>query len=419
MVRTPSDDRARPETAPPDPVRPAFTALRAMAIVGAVAITLITLAPAVEAGARDQAKRIHDRIAGVPPSATVLQQMQDEIETNNDPLAAALIATNDAGFYNITLKNFAAPWTNRDRSVFVPLNDYTATVIGMVRDNVDFRELLYGDILYIGNSVTPQYRTDSNAHYETMETQGLDLSNPNVLVRRTQSSITGLPSNATAGVITTRAAARAFFVDGTNRAMFRFTMLNHLCNDMEQVQDIHRSPDRIRQDVSRSPGGDSRVFLNGCIGCHSGMDPLAQSFAYYDFIYDDVNDPEAINGSLAYTPGTVVSKYFNNDTTFPYGYVTPNDDWDNYWRAGVNSLLGWDQSLPGSGAGAKSMGMELAHSEAFAQCQVAKVFKNVCLRDPADAADRDQVAAMVASFEGAGYSLRQVFAESAVYCMGN
>jgi hypothetical protein len=89
--------------------------------------------------------------------------------------------------------------------------------------------------------------------------------------------------NATAGVMTTRAAARAFFIDGTNRAMFRFTMLNHFCNDMEQVLDTTRSPDRIRQDVSRSPGGDSRVFLNNCVGCHSGMDPLAQAFAYYDY----------------------------------------------------------------------------------------------------------------------------------------
>ena len=65
--------------------------------------------------------------------------------------------------------------------------------------------------------------------------------------------------------------------------MFRFTLLNHLCRDMEQMHDTTRPPDRIRQDVTRSPGGDSSVFLNNCIGCHSGMDPMAQAFAYYDF----------------------------------------------------------------------------------------------------------------------------------------
>ena len=65
--------------------------------------------------------------------------------------------------------------------------------------------------------------------------------------------------------------------------MFRFTLMNHMCMDMEQVHDTSIAPDRIRQDVSRSPGGDSRVFLNNCIGCHAGMDPLAQAFAYYNF----------------------------------------------------------------------------------------------------------------------------------------
>jgi hypothetical protein len=99
----------------------------------------------------------------------------------------------------------------------------------------------------------------------------------------TQSSVLGIPAAATAGLLTSRASSEAFFVDGTNRAMFRFTMMNHMCRDMEQVHDTSLPPDRIRQDVSRSPGGDSRIFLNNCIGCHSGMDPFAQAFAYYDF----------------------------------------------------------------------------------------------------------------------------------------
>jgi hypothetical protein len=408
------------------PLRAPAARLRSGTVLLPALLSASLLLPVTAAAdARDQAKRMHDRIAGVPPSTATLQAMETEIQ-NSDPVAAALIATNDPAFYNVTLKNFAAPWTNRDRSMFVPLNDYTATVIGMVRDDVDFREVLYGDILYVGNGVAPTYSPSSNAHYETMESQGTDLST--ALSRVTQSSVTGVPSAATAGVMTTRAAAHAFFIAGTNRAMFRFTMLNHLCHDMEQVLDTSRAPDRIRQDVSRSPGGDSRIFLNNCVGCHSGMDPLAQAYAYYNFQYDPMNDPTGANGSIQYNgPGAVdpvtgtrvVAKYFNNNTTFPYGFVTPDDQWDNYWRAGRNSLLGWDAALPGAGSGAKSMGQELAHSQAFAQCQVEKVFENVCLRAPADDLDRAQVDSMVTSFENAGYSLRQVFAESAVYCMGD
>ena len=88
--------------------------------------------------------------------------------------------------------------------------------------------------------------------------------------------------------------------------MFRFTLMNHMCMDMEQVHDTSIAPDRIRQDVSRSPGGDSRVFLNNCIGCHAGMDPLAQAFAYYNFDDD-------VAAAWSTTRPHVHPKYFNND----------------------------------------------------------------------------------------------------------
>jgi hypothetical protein len=81
--------------------------------------------------------------------------------------------------------------------------------------------------------------------------------------------------------------------------------------------------------------------------------------------------------------------------------------------------MGWDASLPGSGQGAKSLGLELSHTDAFAGCQVKKVFRTVCLRDPSDAQDRARVQAMVASFKGGGYRMKQVFAEAATYCMGD
>src|SRR6185312_6593220 len=157
------------------------------------------------------------------------------------------------------------------------------------------------------------------------------------------------------------AAAQAFFIAGTNRAMFRFTLLNHLCRDMEQVHDTSRPPDRIRQDVSRSPGGDSRIFLNNCIGCHSGMDPMAQAFAYYDF--------DNTTQQLTYTAGLVQPKYLINSDNFKYGFVTPDNSWENRWRQGPNRALGWSSALPGSGQGAKSLGQELAASDAFSQCQ--------------------------------------------------
>jgi len=365
---------------------------------------------AAQADARSQAKRMHDRLAGVPPTEAVLASMAGDIAAGRTT-EAANTAMQHRAFYDVTLKNFAMPWTNRDQTVFAPLNDYVATVIGMVRDDVAFDRVLYDDILYVGRSGlgVPGYSPSGNDHYAALETQGLSLKDN--LVATTQSTANGIPADATAGVLTSRAAAQAFFVAGTNRAMFRYTLMNHLCTDLEQVQDPTRPPDRIRQDVSRSPGGDSRLFLNNCIACHSGMDPMTQAFAYYD--YDETA------GRMLYTAGVVRPKYFNNKDTFPAGYSTPDDTWDNYWRKGSNSLLGWDGSLPGKGTGAKSLGRELARSDAFASCQVQKVFKSVCFRAPSDAQDRARVQAMTASFRSNGYQLKRVFAEAATYCMGD
>ena len=383
---------------------------RATVIAVTLAAVALLVASGACAGPREQAKRMHDRLAGVPPSAAVLDDMAADI-TAGRAIDAAYTAMNDPAFYGVTLKNFATPWTNRDRTVFAPLNDYVATVIGMVRDDVPFDTLLSADLVYIGraNLGLPAYSMSNNAHYEQMEARGIDLESG--LVSTQQSAVTDLPPAATAGVLTTRGAASAFFFAGTNRAMLRFTLLNHLCDDLEQIKDTTRPPDRIRQDVTRSPGGDSRIFLNNCIGCHSGMDPMAQAFAYYE--YDQTLE------RLVYTPGEVQGKYLINSDNFKYGYVTPDDHWDNYWRSGQNALLGWDANLSGSGSGAKSLGQELEASEAFARCQVGKVFANVCFRAPVDGADRAQIDAMTASFKANDYALKQVFAESAAYCMAD
>ena len=374
----------------------------------------------------EQAKRLHDRITGVPPSMQVLLEMSTLID-EGEIREAAYVAMESPEFYSTTLKVFANPWTNKDQDIFFPLNDYSATIIGAVRDDLDFRQILQGDITYVGKSELnlTAYSKVNNTHYEELESNFINLAEG--LEQVSQSSLNGLPAEATAGVLTTRAAAKAFFYLGTNRAMLRFTLINHLCTDLEPLKDNTLPPDRIRQDVSRSPGGDSRLFINNCSGCHTGMDPLAQAFAYYDYQFDSENDPQGNDGAIHYnksaninvTTGTrVIAKYHNNATSFPFGFVTKNDDWKNYWREGVNQKLGWDATLAGQGSGMKSLGQELANSEAFAQCQVKKVFKAVCLRDAENTSDLTQIQSSTSSFQQHSYQLKQVFAEVGAYCMG-
>lgn len=406
---------------------------------------------------RNQAKRIHDRLTGVTATNAVIDAMEGLLIIDPTGKSAAEYAIdttqnpNARYFYNVTLKNYAAPWTNEEQTVFTPLNDYSATVIGAIRDSIDFRRILYDDLVYVGDvgGISP-YENNNNNHYEELEALGPeagDLSDDNILVSDLQSLVSGLDSGATAGIMTSRAGAMAYFSDGTNRAMFRFTLMNQLCTDLEPLKDVSRIPDRVRRDVSRSPGGDSRIFLNGCVGCHAGMDGMAGAFAYYEWDYtNDKTDGQLRYRSLGnpkFDATTGVSLKHNiNPDNFEYGYVSVNDSWVNYWRNGPNSVLGnrpGDATLgwnPGGapltgvsvdpdkghsfGNGAKSLGQELANSKAFAQCQVDKAFKAVCLRDPnVFADDRSNRDVFVDNFIDSTYDMRGVFTDVAAFCRGN
>jgi len=377
----------------------------------AIAALCVVAAASSQAGPREQAKRIHDRLAGVPPSGAVLDSMQAKVAAG-DAVGAAMQAMTNPAFYNTTVRELATPWTNRERSVYAELNDSTATVIGMVRDDVPFDQVLYDDIVYIGSDTATAmaYSQTDNAHYLDLQQNRVDLSNPTNLVRKTQSTLPGAVVGAAeaAGIMTTRGFAQAFLVAGTNRAAVRFASLNMLCMDMEDFRDVSAWPDRVRQDVSRSPGGDSNLFLNDCIGCHAGLDGLAGAFAFYDF--------DATAGKLNYTLNAVQPKFVKDANTFPFGYQTLGDSWINYWRTGPNAFVGWNG--PGSGNGAKSLGTELARTRQFSECQVKRVFEKVCYRSPNGAADLQAVQTIANGFEANNRSLKRVFADTAVYCMG-
>jgi hypothetical protein len=380
--------------------------------LGVALIAWCSAAGTAAAGPREQAKRMHDRLVGVPPSAAVLDSMADSI-ASDDLLGAAYEAMSAPEFYRTALKNFVTPWTNTERTVFAELNDYTATVIGMIRDDVPFDEILSADLIYVAapGVVSSAYSHSDNAHYRELEESRADLGDPAVLVPMLQSDLPGTPLGPgdTAGVVTTRAAAEAYFSAGTNRRMWRFVALNFLCRDMEDLKDISRPADRIRQDVSRSPGGDSSIFQNHCVGCHSGMDPVAGAIAYYEW------DPE--NTRLAFSRGQVQGKYLINANTFSYGYITFDDRWDNYWRGGPNSVLDW-RGPNASGFGAKSLGEEVTASRAFSICQVEKVFEQICFRPAESAEDRAAVELIADVFEAENYSMKRAMAETALHCMG-
>jgi hypothetical protein len=361
------------------------------------------------AGPREQAYRIFNRLNGYPPSAEKLSEMEGMVAGGNLK-DAALAAINDAngGFYNLTLKTYVARWTNRDKTPRVALNDFTATIIGMVRDDVPFTEALSSDILYTGNVTgAPAYSLANNQHYQFLDDQSSRLHE--VLQKTTQSSVNNLPPDAIAGVMSTRGWAEAYYNAGTNRRAMEASLEVFLCRSMESLNDTTRSDFRVRKDVTRAPGGDSALFRNRCAGCHSGMDALGGAFAYYD--WDDTTAP----GTMIYTAGQVRAKMTRNASEFPAGFQTTDDSWMNNWLEGQNSKLGWKGDS--SGNGAKSLGAMLAQSDAFGSCMAKRAFEIACLHKPGNNGEEAAVAAIAASVAQGGYSFKQAVAAAAAVCI--
>lgn len=358
----------------------------------------------VLAGPREQAYRLHNRLTGVPPGDQVLQNMQFYIQ-NGEPESAAMLAMEDFRFYNITLKNWVKEWTNTEQTNRVPFNDYVATVLGFIRDDLPFNGILFEDIIYTGanglQNVAP-YAPDSNDHYQDLENQRVDLKAN--LERQVQSQASNIGDPA--GVLTTRAAGEAFYSAGTNRRVLRFAFMNFLCHDYEALHDITLSDIYVRRDVDRKPGGDSRTFRNKCVGCHNGQDALAGAFAYYD--WDGTK--------LVYTPGTVVDK-INKNVLFSDGNMVTDDSWFNMWASGQNSFLGWKGVQ--SGRGTSGLGRLLSSSQAFSQCMAKRVYQLVCLRTPETQVEKDQINTLAMNFEKDGrYSMKDLVAKTSILCLG-
>lgn len=357
------------------------------------------------AGDREDAWKLHNRIAGVPPKTAVLNEMTNLI-SQGDAEAAAMVAMENPNFYNITLKNWIKPWSNRDQTPRVPFNDYVATILGVIRDDLPFDKILYDDILYVvDNATLPVYSNTDNNHYRNAENLNMDFMD--TLVVRRQSDLTGIPASAVAGVTTTRNAGENYFQAGTNRRVNRFIFMNYLCKDYEDLHDITVPDFRVARDVERNPGGDSRTYKNRCVGCHAGQDGLRGAYAYYNFG----------NGRLNYTQGQVQGK-MNQNNYFPQGFVTTNDAWINLWATGQNASLGWRGNT--SGTGAQSLGMMFAQTKAFSQCMAHKVFKLVCMKEAKSSTDVETVKSLAINFEARNeYNMKRLIAQTSAGCVIN
>jgi hypothetical protein len=362
-------------------------------------------------GSAEQCYKLHNRLTGVPPTSAELQSCVSLVDAGKAEDAAAAILSHEL-FYNDTLRYMFSPWTNENGDKLIPLNDFSATAIGMVRDDVDWRQFLQGDIVYTceGAAGLTAPALADNLHYEECSAQP---SLKTALLQKQQSVLNPALAGQTsvpAGVYTSRGFAQAYYEAGTNRAAVRFSLMNFMCEDIDKFHDTSISDFRVRQDVDRIPGGASKTYINECKGCHSGMDPLAGAFAYLDW------DADAMQ--MVYSNGAVVPKFFNNSDVFPDGYVSKSDEFLNFWTKGQNARVGWAVGSEGEilrGNGPKAFGKMLSDTAQYSSCMAKTVYKTVCMKDQelSDAGIQELTKAFVAS----GYKVKTLFTKAAASCM--
>lgn len=359
-------------------------------------------------------------------------QMRDLI-ASGDRSKAAQIATADDRFYNVTLRQFASGLSNRAENPQTPLNDFIAMIIGHVADYAyggvtatngasDARELLTGSFTYSVKNVSPAPNVNDNRHYLAADTQAANLRQS--LVRGPANQ--GIADEDTAGVLTSRGWGAAHLVAGTNRRATEFIVREFMCQPFVNVGDNTVPDDRIRRDVDRNPGGNPQTFVDKCSRCHRILDGLAGAFAFFEFSQAD-EKLSPTQGRIVYTPGTVARKMNQNAATYPQGAITFDNQWVNYATSNDNASLGWRGNT--SGKGLKALGAMVASSSAFSACMAKRVYSQICLKKdftpegmPADDyAQLTKASAVItklaAGFEN-GYSLRDLFDETAVQCLG-
>ena len=340
---------------------------------------------------------------------------------------AAQVGVELPDFYNNTVKDLGLRMSNREETIDAPLNDFAATMIGVVRDQVNAKELLTGNFYYRGNGLVgvpsdmKTHMLHSNIHYQELEKGGYDLKK--ALVRADGQKITGpqgTPVNHPdpAGVLTSRAYMAAHAVAGTNRRQVEYAFKQFMCLDLSEIADTEASDLRVGRDIDRFPGNSHKKYQTSCKGCHTVMDGFRGAFAKTDFgTY--VKHGDLVTVHKGRYPKKVSFKVNHNEFAYPNGYITRDDSFYNFANRGANKvLLGW-RSPVSKGYGMGQFGKMLAESKRFSKCMVKRVFEAVC---PVNIDENilSKLSVYVSEFESSNYNLKELFINASIspLCLG-
>ncbi|UXR63099.1 hypothetical protein EZJ49_08420 [Bdellovibrio bacteriovorus] len=276
-----------------------------------------------------------------------LKKVAELISQNNDRGAANYITTTP-DFLNVQVKNLSLRLSNKDESVKVPFNDFSALVVGVVRDNADFRDILTADYSYevrgVANDTDERTRYINQNNYTPIETTYLDMTNKGILVKNssqklvrnfwdtedTQANykagpVVALGTNPeAAGVFTTRTFAERNLSGGTNRRAVEFSLKQFLCVSMAEAADSSASDQYVGRDVERFPAGDHNKYLTSCKSCHSVMDGMRGAFAKMEYV------------NFTHGGATGTYSHMNGDFFVKQGIL---DDYNAYYKEFVTPTI--------------------------------------------------------------------------------
>jgi hypothetical protein len=396
-----------------------------------------------KADADQLALLMYRRIVGVsiPIGSKIIQDMSAQILAGNADLAAGL-AVNEPDFLNITVRYMGIKMSYRDEKPNHPTNDFTATLVGAVRDDVSAQELLTGNFSYrvdparlpAGVTVRSNVYADilrTNNHYADLDARGFSAA---YLARKNGMEIVAgntivdlLPEKDASPLLTSRGFTAAHAIAGTNRRMYEYTFREFMCVAMSDFSDTSISDEFVGRDVDRY---DAK-FQTRCKGCHGQMDGMRGAFANIDF-FDNGTVGFLKHSSklpaqpllLAQTEGEfnfktfrsaagatlypgVAEKMNHNEQVYTAGRIIDSDAFTNL-AVGLNNAayFGWRGPLKGNGI--KAFATMIASSERFGKCMAAKVFTEVCKRKPNDG-DRALIDYAGKKFEDNGYKFKSLF----------
>ncbi len=374
-----------------------------------------------------EAKWLLERLTGTrwPADDNLVLEMSQLITTQSRS-AAAQRAMREPEFYNITIKQFALLMSTREETIRTPFNDFAASFIGVTRDDIDARQLLTGNFYYAaaasripaGVTIPMDIGDDmlaSNKHYESLESQRLNLVN--LLEKRDFQLLSINDANDTvlnpdaAGVLTSRAFLEAHATAGTNRRLVEFSFRQFLCSPIDSIADTMAPDVRIGRDIDRFPGGDPVKFQTTCKGCHTVMDGFRGAFAKWDFL-NGTPIHSAAGGTQGRAPRAdsrgIASKLNQNNNVYSGGYVTTDDSWINFANRGTNATnLMWRSNPTGNGV--RGFGEQLANSQRFSQCMARRTFEMICKRTLPLEEQMLIYAQVGAQWETTGYKLKKLF----------